>query len=92
MQNVLNSMRNNDIRAMGNSNIPSCDKQAAYGGYPRSGDSGNHDRNATLDLALHIIGGMNSNNDYVIEEIFIILNLEILGCNICSMKISHRKV
>jgi hypothetical protein len=40
-------MRNNDIRATGNSNIPSCDKQAAYSGYPRSNDSENHDWNAT---------------------------------------------
>ena len=46
MQNVLDSMRDSDIRAMGYSNIPSCDKQAAYGGYSRSNDSENHDRNA----------------------------------------------
>jgi hypothetical protein len=47
MQNVLNSMRDSDIRAMGYSNIPSCDKRAAYGGYPKSNDSENHDQNAT---------------------------------------------
>ena len=47
MQNVLDSMRDSDIRAMGYSNIPSRDKWAAYGGYPKSNDSENHDRNAT---------------------------------------------
>ena len=46
-QNVLDSMRNSDIRATGYSNIPSRDKRAAYGGYPKSNDSENHDRNAT---------------------------------------------
>ena len=46
-QNVLNSMRHSDIRAMGYSNIPSRDKRATYGGYPKSNYSENHDRNAT---------------------------------------------
>ena len=46
-QNVLDSMRDSDIRAIGYSNIPSRDKQAAYGSYPRSNDSENHDWNAT---------------------------------------------
>ena len=41
-QNVLDSMRNSDIRATGYSNIPSHDKQVAYGGYPKSNDSENH--------------------------------------------------
>ena len=47
MQNVLDSMRNSDIRATGYSNIPSRDKRATYGGYPKSNDSENHDINAT---------------------------------------------
>ena len=47
MQNVSDSMRDSDIKAIGYSNIPSHDKWAAYSGYPRSNDSGNHDQNAT---------------------------------------------
>ena len=47
MQHILDSMRDSDIRATGNSNIPGHDKQAAYGRYPRSSDSENHDQNAT---------------------------------------------
>ena len=46
-QNVLNSMRDSDIRATGYSNIPNHDKRAAYGGFPKSNNSENHDRNAT---------------------------------------------
>ena len=57
-QNVLNSMRDSDIRATKYSDIPSHDKRAAYGGYPRSHDSENHDQNATPDLAAQIMGGM----------------------------------
>ena len=47
MQNVLDSMRDSDIRATGYSNIPSRDKRAAYGSYPRSNNSENHDQNDT---------------------------------------------
>ena len=43
-QNILDQMRESDLRAEGRTNIPSRDKRAAYGGYPRSDTSG---RNAT---------------------------------------------
>ena len=65
MQNVLNSMRNLDIRATGYSNIPSCDKRAAYGGYPKSNDSENHDRNVTPGTSCPYNGRHdNDNHDY----------------------------
>src|SRR5882762_3436727 len=35
-QNILDSMRYDDLRNTGESNIPNCDKRPAYGGYPRS--------------------------------------------------------
>ena len=63
MENILDSMRNDDIRATGSSNIPSCDKQAAYGGYPRSSDSGNHDQNATPGPS-HPYNGRHGNDDH----------------------------
>jgi hypothetical protein len=46
-QNVLESMRQADIRDNGRSNIPVHNKQPAYGGYPQSESSGQQDRNAT---------------------------------------------
>ena len=64
-QNVLDSMRNSDIRATGYSNIPSCDKRAAYGSYPKSNDSENHDRNATPGPSRPYNGRYdNDNHDY----------------------------
>ena len=63
MQNVLDSMRNSGIRATGYSNIPSHDKQAAYGGYPRSNDSENHDWNATPGSS-HPYNGRHNNDDH----------------------------
>ena len=64
-QNVLESMRNSDIRAMGYSYIPRHDKRAAYGGYPKSNDSENHDRNATLGPSCPYNGRHdNDNHDY----------------------------
>src|SRR5882762_2869650 len=35
-QNVLDSMRYDDLRNTSESNIPDCDKRPAYGGYPHS--------------------------------------------------------
>ena len=63
MQNVLNSMRDSDIRAMGYSNIPSCDKRAAYGSYLRSNYSENHDQNATPGPS-HPYNRRHNNNDH----------------------------
>jgi hypothetical protein len=44
-QNVLDSMRQADLRDSGQSNIPARDKRPAYGGYPRSEISGQQDQN-----------------------------------------------
>ena len=66
MQNVLDSMRDSDIRAMGYSNIPSCDKRAAYGGYPKSNDSENHDQNVTPGPSCPYNGRHgDDNHDYI---------------------------
>ena len=56
-------MRNSDIRATGYSNIPSHDKRAAYGGYPKSNDSENHDRNVTPGPS-HPYNGRHDNDDH----------------------------
>jgi hypothetical protein len=64
-QNVLDSMRDSDIRAMGYSNIPSLDKRTAYGSYLKSNDSENHDRNATPGPSRPYNGRHgNDNHDY----------------------------
>ena len=63
MQNVLDSIRDSDIRATGYSNIPSHDKQAAYGSYLRSNDLENHDQNATPGPS-HPYNGRHDNNDH----------------------------
>ena len=63
MQNVLDSMRNSDIRAMGYSNIPSRDKRVAYGSYPKSNNSENHDWNATPGPS-HLSNGRHGNDDH----------------------------
>ena len=62
-QNVLDSMRNSDIRATRYSNIPSRDKRAAYSGYPKSNDSENHDWNATPGPS-HPYNGRHDNDDH----------------------------
>ena len=46
-QNVLDSMREADLREEGRTNIPTRDKHPAYGGYPRSEDTDPKNGNAT---------------------------------------------
>ena len=63
MQNVLDSMRDSDIRATGYSNVPSHDKRAAYSRYSRSSDSKKHDRNATPGPS-HPYDGRHEHDDH----------------------------
>jgi len=45
-QTVLDSMREDDLRTTGRSNIPTRDKRVGYAGYPRS-DNSDQENNAT---------------------------------------------
>ena len=66
---------------MGYSNIPSCDKWAAYGSYPRSNDLENHDQKATPGPSCPYNSGMIIRIMIMIMTVAIVILIRLFSTN-----------